>query len=63
MTKKELLEKLEPFPDDMPVIVMHDAEGNGASELSSVSEDICEIPQWDRPSVRAVKQAIILWPM
>jgi hypothetical protein len=39
ITVGELREKLTGLPDDMPVILEKDAEGNGFSPLSSVSTD------------------------
>jgi len=39
MTVGELREKLKDLPDDLPIIMEKDAEGNGHSPLSGVWED------------------------
>lgn len=39
MTVKELREALAGLPDDMPVILQKDAEGNGFSPLDGASGD------------------------
>jgi hypothetical protein len=39
ITVGELREKLAQLPDDMPVILEKDAEGNGYSPLAAVSTD------------------------
>lgn len=40
MTVKELREALENLPDDLPVVMSKDSEGNAYSPLSSYADDV-----------------------
>lgn len=70
MNVKELREQLELAPDERPVILSRDPEGNGYSELADV--DLAGLIERDGYYVGAihpddaeehdVESAVILWP-
>ena len=65
MTKKELIEQLGPYEDDMQVILSQDSEGNGFGSMWQVSVQNCKDEGHGRFEMYdevTGEQAIVLWP-
>lgn len=73
LTVKDLKELIKDLPDDMPVVMSKDGEGNGFSPLSDYSmgkyaPDSTWSGEWyqdedERDAPRGSKKAICLWPV
>ena len=65
LTVKDLKNLLKDQPDDLEVVVAHDAEGNGFSPLYEVSkekaENLDQIPRRMR-TVPPAGTVLVIWP-
>ena len=73
MTIKELKDQLNKYPDDMPVVLSQDSEGNQHRPLADVSDGLYE-PEFEWAGMVLAEedeetasdkayQACVLWPV
>lgn len=65
MTKRELLEALAAYPDDAPVVLSQDPEGNGFGLLVNVEPIDVAAVRASGAAMRAVPEdgeVVVLWP-